>query len=222
MMMKKCLWATLLFLTISVTADSAVIIADATGSDSGNTNFWGVSFGNGSGFIKSVEFDLSPLRVGMTFDFDSSTLPLLGAPEIDVLVGLQTSDINTNISEINPTSLIFEFSPESFSFGDSFRFTADTDYFSSPIYGHNIGGVFSATSPPQSFSPGLLFTVIMEGGATGSANFNHINFSFDNTSKSGITVTTASAIPVPATLWLFVSGLLTMVGHRKKTLSIQV
>jgi hypothetical protein len=43
MMMKKCLWASLLIVFASMQAQSAIITADVTGLDTDTIDFWGVS-----------------------------------------------------------------------------------------------------------------------------------------------------------------------------------
>jgi hypothetical protein len=62
----------------------------------------------------------------------------------------------------------------------------------------------------------------MEDGTTVSDNFIAIEqLIVDETSKSGITVTTASAVPIPATMWLFGAEFLAMTHHARKTLTAQ-
>ncbi len=203
--MKKCLWVSLLLCVISIQANSAVIFADATGSDSDNENFWGVKFEEGDGFIKSVEFDLTPLSLFVAnFDFDAATAPLLGGPVIGTKQGLTDGEISETFNGLNPKVLLFSFDSGSFESGDSFRFRADTDPANqgSSIPGH----LYGLTSPGSS---GLLITVIMEDGSRGSDNFAFRKVSSDNTSSSGIDVTT-SAVPIPTALWLFGSGLILM------------
>ncbi|MEE9423348.1 MAG: hypothetical protein V3V18_00035 [Methylococcales bacterium] len=213
--MKKYLWAILWLILASMQIQSAEISVDATGIDSANIDFWGVSFDSGNGFIESVEFDLSPLSaLGIGFDFDQASLPQLTSPVIGSLSGLSAQEINADFNGLDPTVFSFTFEPNTFSAGDAFRFTADTDYFSSPIPGH-IHGLSTQNLD------GLLFTVTMEDGSTVSDNFIISNLSFDNTSQSGITVTTASAVPLPAAVWLFGTGMLVVRIDRKKTPAVQ-
>lgn len=141
-------------------AQSAVITADATGLDSDTIGFWGVSFDNGTGFIKSVEFDLLPLTaLGIRFDFDSTTAPQLTSPIIGSTTGLITQDITADFHGANPTSLSFSFTTRTFGTGDSIRFTTDTD------------GTTLLSSLLGELLNGLFFTVLMEDGTTVSDNF---------------------------------------------------
>jgi hypothetical protein len=205
MMMKKYLWTNLFIVLVSMQAQSAVITADATDLDSGTIDFWGVSFDNGTGFIQSVEFDLSPLSaLGISFDFDSTTVPQLTSPVIGNTSGLTAQDITADFNGTNPTSLSFSFATGTFGTGDSFRFTADTD------------GTTLLSSPLGELHNGLFFTVLMEDGTTVSDNFIVTEqLIVDGTSKSGITVTTASAVPVPAAIWLFGAGFLAITMRGK-------
>jgi hypothetical protein len=92
-----------------------------------------------------------------------------------------------------------------------FHFTADTDHFNTQVTASEHGGPFGLT--------GLLFSVVMEDASAFSDNFEIINPNFGALNKSGITINTPSAVPVPAAIWLFGSGLLAMAGRRNKLLA---
>ncbi len=205
MMMKKYRWTSLLLVLVSIQAQSAVISADATGCDSADVDFWGVSFDSGSGFIESIEFDLSPLSaLDISFDFNGATIPQLTSSLIGSTSGLSAQDINTDFNGISPTSLSFTFDSNTFGSGDSFRFTADTD------------STVLLSNPFGELHNGLLFTVLFEDGTLISDNFIVLEqFVIDGSSKSGVTLTTP--IPVPPALWLFGSGLVAITLRRNKT-----
>jgi hypothetical protein len=214
MMIKKYLWASFLVLSISIPAHSAVITADATGFSSDAADFWGVSFDSGSGFVKSVKFDLSPLTaLGISFDFDGATAPQLTTPVIGSTSGLAAQDITSDVSanNLHPTSLLFTFASGTFGANDSFRFRADTD------------GTTLLSSVLGELHAGLLFTVLMEDGSTATDSFIILEqLSIKGSSKSGVSVTTPSSVPVPTTLWLFGSGLLAITARRKKIQVVQL
>ncbi len=214
MMIKKYLWAILSIVSISMPVYSAVITADATGFDSDTVDFWGVSFDSGNGFIKSIEFDLSPLTgLGISFDFDGVTSPgplNLIEPLIGDTVGFTSpqDDIKSVFDTPNPTILTFNFGVGAFGLNDSFKFTADTD------------GTQLLSGALGEHHAGLLFTVLMEDGSTVTDSFSILEqLSVDGSSKSGVSITTPSVVPVPATVWLFGSGLLAIAVRRKKTSS---
>ncbi len=202
--MKKYRWASLLLVLVSIQAQSAIISADATGFDSADIDFWGVSFDSGSGFIESIEFDLSPLSAfDIRFDFNGATIPQLTSPVIGSTSGLSVQDINADFNGSDPTVLSFTFDSNTFGTGDSFRFTADTD------------STVLLSNPFGEFHNGLLFTVLFEDGTLISDNFIIIEqLVIDGSSKSGITLT---AVPVPPALWLFGSGLLAITLRRNRT-----
>lgn len=203
--MKKYRWTSLLLVLVSIQAQSAVISADATGFDSADVDFWGVSFDSGSGFIESIEFDLSPLSaLDISFDFNGATIPQLTSPRIGSTSGLSAQDINADFNGISPTSLSFTFDSNTFGSGDTFRFTADTD--STVLLSNPLGELHN----------GLLFTILFEDGTLISDNFIVLEqFVIDGSSKSGVTLTTP--IPVPPALWLFGSGLVAITLRRNKT-----
>lgn len=228
MMIKKYLWATLFLVLISTQANSADIKADATGFNSADTDFWGVKFDSGSGFIKSVKFDLSPLfglsptTDGLLFDFDGESSPgnpfpvgNLIEPLIGQKSGLSDSDIShslsgeSQMSASNYTMLEYFFAPNSFVEGDSFKFSAEVDAFFEPVSAGFLGSPLGLN--------GLLFSVTMQDDSVFSGNFVSAGIS-----NSGVTVNTPSAIPLPATVWLFGSGLLAITARRKKIQVVQL
>jgi hypothetical protein len=212
MMMKKYLLASYLIF-FSMQAQSALIRGVANGNDSGNLDFWGVKFksGNANEFIESVEFDISQLS-GLFFDFDETTSPGgsigdLSSPLITFDSNkIQGLDINTDfsgdVSTPNPTSLKLTFAPQSFGATDFFWFTADTDSNSNEL----VTGIDHTN---------LLFTVIMENGNQFSDHFQAIN-----ANKSKVIIDT-TAVPVPAALWLFGSGLLAITVRGRKAQALQ-
>jgi hypothetical protein len=177
----------------------AEIIADATGFDAGYVpDFWGVQFISGNGYIQSATFTLS--STAGFFDFDGSlflnfTFPpgIPGVePVLGAMSGLSTGDITYPTAGGqplgHPTTLTFTFAPGSFAPGDWFRFSADVDG------GGVSGGSFGTL--------GTSFSVVMSDGQTFSAPFVTLS---DNQSEATLDV--PSAVPAPATLPLFATGL---------------
>ena len=148
------------------------IIADATGADSSNTtDFWGVNFTDGDGYVKSVTFDLTADN-NAYFDFDGVfTYGNAKKPILGTLIGLNSADITFSTSGAiggyasHPSSLTFSFATGSFGAGDSFRFSADTDALG---IGVPDSGVTMADS-------GVIFSVLLEDGFQRSAVFEAIN-----------------------------------------------
>lgn len=195
--MKKIFFCLFVFFTSSTNA--AIITGDATGTDNfSTTDFWGISYGGGSGFINSVTLDLSPFTNGL-FDFNGSTsFHNSFAPVIGALNGLQNSDITASFIGTLPTELTFDFALNSFQAGDSFRFSADTD--NTGLSGNNLAG--------------LLFSVTMEDGSLGNGVFSLTNIA--NQSASTVDIS-PSTVPVPAAIWLLGSGLIGFIGMRRKS-----
>jgi len=194
-MKKICLLILVLGLVLLYSqAYSVEIVADATGYDAGYvTDFWGVKFISGSGYIQSVTFDLS--TTGGYFDFDGSPflIPLIPGvePVLGVMNGLSSSDITYPTNGGNPvgtpTVLTFTFSTGSFTEGDWFRFSADVD-------GRGrAGGDFG--------SIGTLFEVTMSDG-----NIYSVPFMTINTNSSEANIETDS-VPEPSTFMLLIGGL---------------
>jgi hypothetical protein len=133
----SAVFALLFISTINVDeAQSAIIQADATGANNyTTTDFWGVGFASGSGFIQSVTFDLSA-DADAYFDFDgAATYGDVTYPVIGALTGLVEGDIGFALSgsiggdPLRAQFLTFNFAPDSFGVGDIFRFSADTENF---------------------------------------------------------------------------------------------
>lgn len=222
MTIKKYLWASLFLVLISMQANSAVIKADANGPNSAATDFWGVTFESGSGFIKSVKFDLSPLfglsqtTDGVLFDFDGESSPgnsfpvgNLTEPLIGLKSGLSDSDISHSLSgesqmfSLNYAMIEFFFSQNSFGEGDSFSFTSEVDATINPFPAGFLGSPLGLN--------GLLFSITMQDDSVFSGNFISDGFI-----KSGVTINTPTVIPVPTALWLFGSGLLALTVTMRK------
>lgn len=199
-MLKKC--AILIFAySVALISGGATagVIADATGSDSASTtDFWGVTFASGSGFISSVTFDLTA-DADAFFDFDgNANYGGSSGPVIGALNGIAAGDISVTTSNTVPNAdtgvpqpqiLTFNFAAGTFGVGDSFRFSADTDYlFSDPAPGSAVGNA------------GAAFAVVFEGGQTGAAAFSVVS-----TTQSIAEV--GASVPEPGVLALLAFGL---------------
>ncbi len=150
---------------------ASIVDADATGADNFSTiDYWGVAFAGGSGDIASVTFDLTATPFAF-FDFDgngsfgNATGPILGT-----LSGLSAADISFSTGSpvfadtTHPAVLTFDFAPNAFTAGDSFRFSADTEALvADPTPGGLIG------EAPVNFS------VSFSEGTTISGDFGTLN-----------------------------------------------
>lgn len=187
--MKNILFAGFLLMLVS-SVNATIITSDATGTDNfTDTDYWGVSFVSGSGYISSISFDLAPFG-GDFWDFDgsasyaNSTAPVIGAKS-----GLLNSDITSVFAGVHPTLLTFNFASNSFGAGDSFRFSADIDQI---LNGANVAG--------------LLFSVSMEDGSSSSGTFARTG----QPNQSAVTIDDLPSVsaPEPASLLLLGLGLL--------------
>lgn len=186
-----------MFLSVSA-ANASLITADATGADSfSTTDYWGVSFDSGNGYISSITFDLTPFG-GDVFDFDGSvsynnaTEPVLGA-----MSGLTDADITASFVGNHPDVLTFNFDPFSFGVGDYFRFSADVDQI---LTGDQAAG--------------LLFSVTMDDGTT--ANGALAVTSVTNQAAVTLDVQNRDPIPEPATMLLFGTGLMGLAASSRR------
>ncbi len=194
--MKKFIGLAAIF--VAAPAFGQTIVAETTGTDNAGfeSDYYSVAFANGGGFITSATWDIS-LVGGAFFDFDGGLSPVLGT-----LNGLAASDISFSGSNFDggdpnrPATLTANFAAGAFAAGDSFTFGADTDFFvSDPAP----GGVFGQVGAP--------FSVIMQGGGSGSAPFSQIS-----ATQSIATV----VIPAPASAGLLgIAGLGAMRRRRR-------
>lgn len=204
---------------------ATVVIADTTGRANTTSsllkdnpiqedakNYYGVAlFGSDSSiFVQSISYDLSEYRhkgkYRGYFDFNGASGKNFNnafGPVIDSesLVGLEQSDITftTDMFAFNsiykPQFLTFNFAPNSFGTGDSFRFGADTD---------NI--VRDPITPGNAFGEaGVKFTVRLENGDTFSAPFITLS---PTSSEVMITIPDSPSVPEPMTIF----GSVTAIG----------
>ena len=177
--------------------EAYVITADATGlSTIATTDYWGVSFDSGVGYIQSVSFDVSP--IGAHFDFGgagafaNATEPIIG-----ICSGLQDSNITTSFNNNYPVVLNFQFTYNSFGSGDSFRFSADTD-----------GTKYSSGDMMED----ILFSVKLQNGQLFEGAFAPTGI--ENQSKVTIK---SSPVPLPSSIFLISFGLLGITRMSRKT-----
>ena len=185
------------FLTLAVVpAQGATIFAVTAGNDTGTTpNMYEVAFTSGLAgeFVASVSINLAADPAGF-FDFDGigsfadATTPVFGA-----MSGLVAGDITPVFGNLiggdpqHPSLLTFNFLPGTFGVGDFFRFGADTDFF---VSDPTPGGAFGAAP--------AVFSVVLQGGASGSDPFDVVTPNFLSFAR----VTITPAAPEPATLVL--------------------
>jgi len=199
--MRKSLFICLIAF-LSSTTHAAVITSDATGTNNfTTTDFWGISFDSGSGFLSSVTFDLSPFGSDF-FDFDGSssyndsTSPVIGASN-----GILNSDITSSFVGNHPTVLTFNFALNSFGAGDFFRFSADVDQ------------VVSGSD-----MTGLLFSVVMENGSSGNGVFS-LTGSANQSASTVTTEASSTSVPEPVSIALLGLGLFGIgISRKKKTI----
>ncbi len=201
-MSKKILLACsgLFLFTMGCNAAAGLIRADMSGPTAGGTtDFWGVSFVSGSGWIQSVSYDLSYVDpVEGYFDFDGTgnyglvTYPVLGA-----MSGLTGGDISYVMSNfqgvLHPRVLTFNFVPGTFSAGDYFRFSADVDW---PDSGWELAGAG--------------FTAVLDTGVSLSGFFQQTAV----TDVSIVELQTPERVPEPMTVLLMLLGLPLIAGAR--------
>ena len=185
------------FLTLAVMpAQGATIFAITAGNDTATTpNMYEVAFTSGLAgeFVASVSINLAADPDGF-FDFDGlgsfagATSPVFGA-----MGGLVAGDITPVFGNFvggdpqHPSLLTFNFLAGTFGIGDFFRFAADTDFFlTDPAPGSVFGEVPA------------VFSVVLQGGASGSGSFAVVTPNFLSISR----VTITPSVPEPATLVL--------------------
>jgi hypothetical protein len=204
-----CICTIALAFLLNAQVYASAILADTTGLDNADTtDFYGVNFLAGTGFIHSVTFDISA-DPDAFFDFDGngsyndSTAPVIGA-----MGGLTIADFSSlaysNFVDgdfSHPSVLTFYFAPESFGVGDYFRFSADTDFF------------VSDPAPGSVFAEGgAIFSALLEDGSSGTDIFRP----YGSINSIAFVETSPSPVPIPATFWLFGSGLIGVVGIMRK------
>lgn len=183
-------------------------VADGSGSGDqtfSTTDFWGVTFTSGTGFIQSVTLDLNSISAVARFDFDGSgSFSNATAPVIGALSGLTGGDIGFVTSDFpftnNPQILTFNFVAGTFGVGDFFRFSADVDNFPTTAAG------FVGTQ---------IFSVLLENGSTGVGTFvDTTNQGFPTAAAAA--VISEAPVPEPATAALLGLGLAMICFARKK------
>lgn len=165
-------------------ARGALITADATGSDHYSvTDFWGISFVSGDGFVKSLTIDLDPAASSAYFDLDGFSSNSKLAPIIGARSGILISDMSISYSpsSTNPTAMTFNFAPGTFGAGDSFRFSADVD---------------GSNGTSGSSIVDSLLRITMEGGTTASSPYVYVN------STKSVATVTVDVTPPADLYWL--------------------
>ena len=199
------------FLTLAVMpAQGATIFAVTAGNDTSTTpDMYEVAFTSGVAgeFVASVSINLAAAPDAF-FDFDGigsfagATAPVFGA-----MSGLVAGDITPVFGNFvdgdlqHPSLLTFNFLAGSFGIGDFFRFAADTDFF------------VSDPTPGSAFGEApAVFSVVLQGGASGSDSFDVVTPNFLSFAR----VTITPSVPEPATLVLLGLGAGAVARRRRR------
>ena len=221
--MKFCtLYATVIAYTLSTSVNAALISTltsfDNTGSliagDQGNTtiNDWvtGSVFQVGE---SNITIEGLTAVFGLTNDYTSQYLEIgvyekMGTHGVDLAPGELIGSFDT--STIYPSNTKFAINLAAYS---SFLLQSNTDYLlvwnaqpGAPYLGEKRNG-----TPDQMINDGTagIFTgKLLSSQNGGTSWFSSNQYGFDYASLNG----TVSAVPVPAAIWLFGSGLLGLVG----------
>ena len=203
----------LLSLGMSQHALALFITVDATGNSSSNTeNFWGFNFQKGSGFIRSISFDLTPIN--KYFDLDgrgnfrrssevviSNNSTLTGDGSVgESITAEYTKQRRNNRNRLvrrNYHELSLIFNQGTCGQGCNVRFSTDTD-----------PGTDSGAD-----HAGATFRIVFEDGRVFSGTLR---------ANAGATPSQSLGIvPLPAAAWLFLSalGMGGLVGMRSRRTS---
>ena len=213
----------LLFLSLSQNAFAFLINADATGHDSYTVNnFWGFSFVRGSGYIRSISFDLAPIKnryghfdlsgeyneEGGTHTHGEEEEPHADDEEDGPNANNQDEDaeppfrivsraggaIGANITHQGANSSGLE----------NKQYRKLTLNFSSGSCGAGCGVRFSADSDPGTLDGADHAGTIFSGEFEDGRKFRGV---LRANTDSSVSQASVSVVPLPAAAWLFLSAL---------------
>jgi hypothetical protein len=192
--LKAAAIVTLLTLGASTSAFAAFVSFDVTWS--------GASNGNGASATGFITFDDTLLP-------DVGSLPLNPLPngavtELGITVVGSTGGLADGTWEIGDFSNFYFATPVALNLGTE-------------LIGQSLGGGLVFGGDPQDGSTGDFNLFASTSGAP--AGFNYFELGLDNGEIIRVTSMLPSAVPIPAAVWLFGSGLIGLVGiaRRKKT-----